>query len=78
MPKLKESHIETQNHAGWVDGALGALEADEGGHFGSFSTSHSFISSPPNQAVAGKNAPIPRKMGCPIAVIDPSLRRKGT
>ena len=59
-PKLLAgSHLESQNHAGWLDGALGmiyALEAartvpgvevaawcDEEGHFGSFIGSRSYV-----------------------------------
>jgi N-carbamoyl-L-amino-acid hydrolase len=56
---LVGSHIETQNHAGWLDGALGVVSgialaraglpvdviafADEEGHYGSFIGSRSFI-----------------------------------
>jgi N-carbamoyl-L-amino-acid hydrolase len=56
---LVGSHIETQNHAGWLDGALGVVAglalaraglnvdvcayADEEGHFGSFLGSRSFV-----------------------------------
>lgn len=56
---LVGSHIETQNHAGWLDGALGVVAglalaraglpvdviafADEEGHYGSFPGSRSFI-----------------------------------
>jgi N-carbamoyl-L-amino-acid hydrolase len=56
---LVGSHIETQNHAGWLDGALGVVAgvalaraglpvdviafADEEGHYGSFPGSKSFI-----------------------------------
>jgi len=67
-PKLLVgSHIETQNEAGWLDGALGVVAgvalaraglpvdvvafADEEGHYGSFVGSRSFIGALPEEEI---------------------------
>ncbi|MGG5808102.1 Zn-dependent hydrolase [Falsiroseomonas sp. CW058] len=64
---LVGSHIETQNHAGWLDGALGVVAglalaragmavdvaawADEEGHYGGFIGSRSFIGQLPEEEI---------------------------
>ena len=67
-PKLLVgSHIESQNHAGWLDGALGVMAgvalaraglpvdviafADEEGHFGGFPGSRSFLGMLPDEEI---------------------------
>jgi N-carbamoyl-L-amino-acid hydrolase len=64
---LAGSHIETQNHAGWLDGALGVVAglalarsglpvdvaawADEEGHYGGFIGSRSYIGELPEEEI---------------------------